>query len=143
MNKGAYIVVVLISISVSISVSVIFNHYINKQWRVADDASILKQISPASKQVESELIETTEILSRRGRIAEIKDGKFIINAPENITIIIDKNTIYATYSPDAKADGLPTKMSELKVGDYIETTAGEDIKGKTEFLAKMVKYVPY
>lgn len=86
--------------------------------------------------------EPNEIFIRKGTIKEIKEKKYIIEteAREILTIIIDDKTMFAIYHPEAQKFNLPTRLDELKVGNTIEATAKENIKGKTEFIAEMIKY---
>jgi hypothetical protein len=85
--------------------------------------------------------ESEEIFSRSGKITEIRTNAFVIESnAKTFTVDTNDKTEFSSYHPSAADFGLPASLPELKIGDYIETTAANNIKNKTEFTAEMIKY---
>lgn len=155
MDKKALIVAVLISVSVSTLISGMFSFYFNKNsgGLPVDLATNTVNGGAVASRSNFQPVEPREILSVEGNISEIKDGKYIITTRNSmkVTAIVDSKTIYATSFPPSEDErkvlydmststgAVASPKLKLKVGDRIEATSKTNIKGKTEFVAEMIK----
>lgn len=161
MDKKAFIVYVLVSVSVSTLISGMFGFYFNKNNNRGLPVDLVTSTATGgvkSPQSKPEPVVAKDILSVKGTIAEFKDGKYIITTDGSlkVTVIVDDKTVYATsfspsederkvlYNTSTTTNRAGLSMAptlKLKVGDRVEVTSKTSIKGKTQFIASMVKLI--
>lgn len=99
--------------------------------------------------------EPAEVRTLVGQVKSVGVRRFTLNAAaarnyftsdRQLTIEIDENTVFEVSTPADPKSGMLVKRTkgrfeDLKAGDQVSVTAGENVKDKSEFRAKSVEII--